>query len=246
LVLRYLPEPIGFLIEQRAPRALQRVNIFLARCGHHPVNALPLAASTARGGVRVAAVFSHDLIRVTLQITAIYFLYIVTVYYFLSWIPQMVADLGFPASAAANVSVIANLSGIVGGALLGWMANRYGLKRLTVLALLGMGCFTALFGLVPADLFWLRIVAAITGFFLFAGMIGLSAVIARTFPTHARATGTGFVIGIGRAGSALAPFIAGLLFTAGLHRGGVSIIMAVAAVLAALLLMSFTVRAPTN
>ena len=245
-VLHYLPEPIGFLIEQRAPRALEQVNVFLSCCGHAPVNALPPPRSVAKGGARLAHIFGRDLLGATLQITAIYFLYLMTVYYFLSWVPQMVADLGFPASAAAEVLAIANLSGIAGGALMGWVANRFGLQRLTVLVLISMGLCTALFGFVPADLALLKIAAAATGFCLFAGMIGLYAVIARTFPTHVRATGTGFVIGIGRAGSALAPFIAGLLFTSGLSRGGVSIVMATAAVLAAMFLISFVVREPTS
>ena len=244
--LRYMPEPIGFLIEQRPRRALERVNAFLARCGQPAVSELPPASSIAKGGARLTNIFGRDLLGPTLQITAIYFLYVMTVYYFLSWIPQIVADLGFPASAAASVSAVANLSGVVGGTLLGWMSHRLGLQRLSVLALIGMGACTALFGLTPADLMLLKIAAAAAGFFLFAGMIGLYAVIARTFPTHVRATGTGFVIGIGRAGSALAPLIAGVLFTAGLGRAGVSAVMGIAAVLAAMLLISFTVRAPAG
>jgi len=37
--------------------------------------------------------------------------------------------------------------------------------------------------------------------------------IAQAFPTHVRASGTGFAIGVGRGGSVLAPIIAGFLFT---------------------------------
>lgn len=246
LVLRWMPEPIGFLIEQRAARALEHVNAFLARCGHAPVRELPPPRSAAKGGARLVSIFGADMVRSTLLITAIYFLYVMTVYFFLSWIPTLVADLGFSASVAASVAAIANLSGIAGGALLGWFANRFGLKLLSVLALLGMGACTAAFGLISADLTLLKIAAGATGFFLFAGMIGLYAVVARTFPTHVRATGTGFVIGVGRAGSALAPLLAGLLFTAGLGRGSVCMLMAVAAIAAAVLLMSFNVRAASS
>lgn len=244
LVLRWMPEPIGILIEQRSPRALERVNAFLERCGHAPVGHLPPPRSTATGGARLASIFSAGMIGPTLLITAIYFLYVMTVYFFLSWIPTLVADLGFSASVAAGVSAIANLSGVAGGALLGWMAHRLGLKVLSIVALLGMGACTAGFGLMPANLLLLKVAAGGAGFFLFAGMIGLYAIIARTFPTHVRATGTGFVIGIGRAGSALAPLLAGLLFAAGLGRDAVCALMAIAAVAAALLLMTFKVRAP--
>lgn len=245
VVLRWMPEPIGFLIERRSPRSLQRVNAFLARCGHAPVSELPPARSTAGGGARLADIFGADLLGATLLITAIYFLYVMTVYFFLSWIPTLVADLGYSASVAASVSAIANLSGVAGGALLGCMAHRFGLKLLSIVALLGMAACTAGFGSIPANLTLLKLAAGAAGFFLFAGMIGLYAVIARTFPTHVRATGTGFVIGIGRAGSALAPLLAGLLFAAGLGRGVVCMLMAIAAVAAAVLLTTFRVRAPS-
>ena len=246
LVLRWLPEPIGFLIEQRSPRALERVNAFLVRCGHAPVAQLPPPRSAATGGARLTDIFGGEMIGATLLITAIYFLYVMTVYFFLSWIPTLVADLGFSAAVAASVSAIANLSGVAGGALLGWMAHRFGLKLLSIVALLGMGVCTAAFGLIPADPLLLKLAAGAAGFFLFAGMIGLYAVIARTFPTHVRATGTGFVIGIGRGGSALAPLLAGVLFAAGLERAVVCAVMAIAAVAAAVLLMTFKVRAPSG
>jgi benzoate transport len=247
LVLFFMPEPVGFLIEQRAPRALERVNAFLGRCGQQAVTALPPATSGKRAGVaRLADIFGRDLFRTTLHVAAIFFLTIMTVFYMLSWMPQMVADLGFPASAAATVSVAANLGGVVGGVLLGWLAGRYGVKRLTLLAMFGMGISTALFGRAPADLLMLKLAAALAGFFIFATMIGLYSVISRTFPTHVRATGTGFTIGIGRIGSALSPFLAGLLFSSGFGRAPVSLIMATAVVLGAGLLAMFNVRAPTN
>jgi hypothetical protein len=38
-------------------------------------------------------------------------------------------------------------------------------------------------------------------------------IVAYAFPTHVRATGTGFVIGIGRGGAVLSPWLAGTLLT---------------------------------
>jgi benzoate transport len=247
IVWRYLPDPVGFLIEQRGPRALERVNAFLARSGHPGIAELPVAVSKSKpGAARLASIFGRDLIGTTLHMTGIFFLNVIAVFFVLNWIPQIVADLGFPASEAAGVSAIANLAGVAGGALLGWIAPMIGLKRITILAMLAFAGSVTAFGLVPADLGLLRLAAAIAGFCLFASMVGLYSVISRTFPTQVRATGTGFVIGIGRLGSAISPAIAGLLFAGGMGRDGVSMTMASAALLAALLLALFTVRAPTN
>jgi len=48
---------------------------------------------------------------------------------------------------------------------------------------------------------------------------GLYTIIAYAFPTHVRATGTGFVIGVGRGGAILAPAIAGYLMQSGIDAG---------------------------
>src|SRR4029453_497702 len=97
----------------------------------------------------------------------------------------------------------------------GALSVRYGLKPLTVLVGIGTGILVALFGRLHADLNVIKIVVFIAGFFWNAAIVGFYALAARGFPTHARATGTGFMIGVGRGGSVLAPIFAGVLFEAG-------------------------------
>ena len=62
-----------------------------------------------------------------------------------------------------------------------------------------------LFGQGQSSLGQLSLIAAVAGFCTNAGVVGLYALVARTFPTDVRASATGFVIGVGRGGSALAP-----------------------------------------
>ena len=62
------------------------------------------------------------------------------------------------------------------------------------------------------------------------------------FPTHVRATGTGFAIGVGRGGAVLAPVIAGYLFQAGFALKIVAVIMASGSLLAAAALLVLKVR----
>jgi hypothetical protein len=56
------------------------------------------------------------------------------------------------------------------------------------------------------------------------------------FPTHVRAFGTGFTIGVGRGGSVLAPIIAGFLFAAGYSLPAVALLLALGSLLAAIAL----------
>ena len=134
--------------------------------------------------------------------------------------------MGFAASSAANVLVWANVGGALGGAVLGLLTLKFGLKGLTITALLLSTVLVNVFGQGQADLTQLSIICACVGFFTNGGIVGLYAIIAQSFPTHVRAFGTGFAIGTGRGGSVLAPIIAGYLFQGGSGLPTVSLIMA--------------------
>ncbi len=235
VVLLFLPEPLAFLLARRRPDSLARVNALLARCGFDPVAALP--AEAVAGGAGYAAVFAPAQVGTTIRITVANLLFVMAVYYVLSWLPQMVAEAGFPPSTASLVAAVANLAGIAGGVTLGWLARRAGLNRLTVAAMVGLGLATAAFGLTPASLPLLVLAAGVCGFFLFGGIAGLYATFAVSFTAEGRASGSGFVIGIGRIGSAVAPLLAGWLFASGLGRGAVSAAFGACALLAGLLLL---------
>ena len=71
------------------------------------------------------------------------------------------------------------------------------------------------------------------GFCTHAGMVGLYALTASSFPAGVRAGGTGLVIGIGRAGAAVGPVLGGVLFTAGYSLAQVAALMGVGALVAA-------------
>jgi MFS family permease len=62
------------------------------------------------------------------------------------------------------------------------------------------------------------------------------AIFAQAFPTHIRASGTGFAVGVGRGGAMLAPVIAGFLFQGGLPLPTVALMMSFGSVVAAVLI----------
>src|SRR4029450_13612253 len=62
-------------------------------------------------------------------------------------------------------------------------------------------------------------------FFTNAAIVGMYAIFAQAYPTHVRASGTGFAVGVGRGGSVLAPILAGFLFTAGWSLATVALTM---------------------
>ena len=100
----------------------------------------------------------------------------------------------------------------------------------------------AWFGRGAADLAGLKATLAVTGLFTNAAIAGFYLLFAQVFPTHVRATGTGFAIGVGRGGAVLAPVIAGYLLQAGFALKIVAVIMASGSLLAAGALLALRVR----
>jgi len=142
-------------------------------------------------------------------------------------------DMGFAPSSAGYVLTWANFGGALGGAVFGILTAKIGLKPLTITILFITTVFILVFGNTPADLRTMGMLAATAGFFGNAGISGLYSIVAYAFPTHVRATGTGFVIGVGRIGGIASPWVAGLLMEGGSSLPTVAIFMAAGSFLAA-------------
>lgn len=234
VVIRALPESLAYLLTRRRPDSLARVNAVLVRCGQPPLAALPDGHGPSRRGY--AAVFAPGQIGATLWIMTVNLLLVFTIYFFLSWMPQMVADAGFPAARASLASAVSSLSGVAGGLWLGWLAQRFSLRTLVPGMMVMLGLLTAAFGMLPPVFPLFLLVSGLCGFCLFGASSGMYATLATTFGDAARASGTGFVSGTGRVSSAIAPAAAGWLFQTGLHPALVSSLFGACAVVAGVVL----------
>ncbi len=231
-----VPESVHWLARKQPEGALKRINHALTRMGHAVVASLPTIPTDVRKR-SIGDIFAPGLLASTVIVTAAYFFHITTFYFIVKWVPKIVVDFGFPASSAAGVLVWANVGGATGGALFGLLTQRYSVKALTIGMLVLSTALVALFGRTPPDLERLSLICAAAGFCTNAGIVGLYAIIAQAFPTHVRAFGTGFTIGIGRGGSVLAPIVAGFLFAAGYSLPTVAMMLSIGSLLAAGMLM---------
>jgi benzoate transport len=232
LVLFVVPESIHWLTQKQPANALLRINASLARMKHGPIETLPPVATQVNRRA-FADLFSASLRLTTLLCALACFFHMMTFYFILKWIPKIVADMHFPAASAAGVLVWANVGGATGGAVLGLLSQRMGLKPLTVGVMLLSTVMVILFGHANANLNELSVLCAVAGFFTNAGIVGLYAIYAQAFPTHVRATGTGVSIGLGRGGAALGPITAGYLFSWGYALPSVATCIALGSLLAA-------------
>lgn len=230
------PESVHWLARKQPAGALDRVNAALARMGHPRVAALPSVATDLRR-TSAADIFAPGLVATTTLVTLAYFFHITTFYFIVKWIPKIVVDLGFAASSAAGVLVWTNVGGATGGAVLGLLTQKFRVVPLTVATLLLSTVMVTMFGQTSADLQQLSLICFAAGFCTNAGIVGLYAIIAQAFPTHVRASGTGFTIGVGRGGSVLAPILAGFLLNGGYSLSITAFVMALGSIFGAGMLL---------
>ncbi|MEO8100145.1 MAG: MFS transporter, partial [Acidobacteriota bacterium] len=242
-----VPESIHWLTRKQPENSLARVNAALVKLGHPTVGTLPEVPVTDRKK-SVMDILSPTLIRTTLILTAGYFLHYITFYFILKGTPKIVTDLGFPGPIGTGMLAWVNLGGAIGGALFGVVASRAGIKPLTIASLVMYAMGVIYFGqvvgglgIVPgrdgASADYLTWIAGVVGVFGNAAISGLYSMIAYGFPTHVRATGTGFVIGIGRIGGVMGPWMAGSLLDQGSIISSIALFLSFGSLLSALVLL---------
>jgi MFS family permease len=241
LVWFFMPESVHWLARKQPKGALEKINRTLKRFGHPPVAALPVVSEAARKR-SVEDIFRGSLLAVTVLVTIAYFFHITTFYFIVKWVPQIVVNMGFAPSSAGQVLSWLNVGGATGGTVVGILAMRYNVKFITIGVMVVSTVMVTLFGRSPPDLVQLILICMAAGFFTNGAITGMYALFAKAFPTHVRAFGTGFAVGVGRGGSVLAPIIAGGLFGANLGLPTVSMIMALGSLVAAGVLTMLTVK----
>jgi MFS family permease len=240
-----MPESPDFLLARRPPGALQALNKTL-RAMHRPaLSALPEAAK-ARPGLRdflasLRLLFSTEYRMPTVLLWVAFFMSFATLYFLQSWVPQLTANAGLPDEQAFWAGTILNFGSFTGMASVGFLADRFGLRRV-ISTYLGAGAVALLFfgylETTSAILIGLGLIGLMQG-----GFIGLYAVGAQIYPAAVRTTGVGWAIGIARPGAILGPAFAGLLVAEGLGMAANFRVFALPLVIAAIAVLSIRARA---
>jgi len=238
IVFFIVPESVQWLIRKQPINALEKVNAALRRMGHQTVAELPEVTQEARSKT-MKDLFSPALIGITTVVTFAYFFHIVTYYFILKWVPRVVSDImHYSPSEAGNVLVCANIGGAVGGIVFGLLTLRHSPKILTMGTMaIGALCI-AFFGSIPsASLLYVSLFAGLCGFFGNPAIVGMFALFAHVFPTHLRASGTGFCVGLGRGAGILSPIIVGFLIQSGFQLSTVTALISIGGFIGAAILM---------
>ena len=245
LVWFCMPESVYWLVRKRPSNYLERINATMTTLGHKALTLLPEFPEEATRKTWID-IFSKAMLATTICVTVAYFLHIVTFYYILKWVPKLVVEMGFSPAAAGGVLTWASVGGAIGALTFGFLGRRFDLKRLTLFMFVCSTIATVLFGQTTENLVVLSSLVMLAGYFINAGIVGMYSIVAEVFPTHVRASGTGFTVGIGRGGSVLSPIVAGFLLQGGMELPILSVVMGAGSLLAAAALLFLKLNGGTS
>lgn len=239
LVWFFVPETPSFLNLRRPVGALGRINRTLARFRLPELAALP-PLENAQSKPSVADIFKAAYLRSTILLSFAYAFHAITFYFVLKMAPTIMSDPSyagqtFSQAEGAGVLAYANLGGAAGGLAFGWFMHRFGIKRSTLVALAMSVVLVAYFGAGQNSLAGWTLAVIGVGLFTNSAIVGFYSAWAVAYPTHIRATGTGFALSIGRGGAAFSPYLAGLLFARHLDLQTVALVMSCGSLVSLLL-----------
>ncbi|WP_188534252.1 MFS transporter [Kocuria dechangensis] len=235
---KFLPESLDYLITRRPARALERVNGILTRIGKAPVEALPSLATAVKEQSAIQEVLTRP-VRFRTQMLWIGYACLVAAYYFANtWTPKIMATASSSDSAGVTTGVIANAGGIIGCFIFSALAVKYRSQILLVATLVGAAAAYVVFGLVFHQIGVAMVLALFLGILTTAGIAGFYATSPGVYTARARATGVGWMIGLGRLVSIVAPILVGYLISGGWQPENVFFLFAVPLAAAALCIVA--------
>jgi benzoate transport len=213
-----LPESIEYLMEKRKPGSLPQINRILARMGRPTLAELPAAAAHegAASDNIFKEVFGRRMLAQTLLMWFGYAFLIAAFYFANTWTPKILAESSGDNNVGVTAGVLVSTGGIIGsigfGILSTWVKSRLLNTICLVLAAGAYIAFASSFGTLGVAL----VLAVFLGMLTNSGVAGYYTIVPPLYSAKARASGFGWMIGVGRLVSIVAPILVGYLIAAGM------------------------------
>lgn len=184
-----------------------------ALCVLAAIAAATMPRSPPRTGRRgnALAQFGEGRAAPALALWAGLFCLLVVTYFLLSWTPLLLVGAGASAKLAALAPVLLNLGGIAGALASARVIDRFGPYLPGATLLLAGAVALAVLGRAIAGGPLALVALFVTGMLLLGPQLTFPAMAAELFPPAVRATGAGWLSGVGRLGSIVGPLVGGLL-----------------------------------
>ncbi|MBL8542654.1 MAG: MFS transporter [Hyphomonadaceae bacterium] len=162
-----------------------------------------------------------------------FFFTLLSLHFFLNWLPSMLSAQGFGGRNAAFVSCAFGMAGACGSVVVGAMAQGGRARLAMFAAYAGVAFVSALPWVFGRSFAGALALGALVGFCLVGGQMTLYGLAPGFFASRVRGLGVGVTIAAGRLGSFVGPTLAGALLALGWTQRDVMALNAPAALLAA-------------
>lgn len=238
VLLVLLPESVRYMVAHNHP--VERIRAVLRRISETAAGAAGFVmtekapATKARNGI--AVVLSRGYLVGSVMLWVAYFMGLVIFYALINWMPILFKDAGLAPRDAALIAALFPLGG-VGAVLSGWLMDRFNANRIIAFGfVLTYGAVYAI-GQVAGNVGLLVVTVFAAGTIMNTAQTSLPALAASFYPTHGRATGVAWMLGLGRFGGIGGSFLVAELARQQLDFTSIFAIVAVPGLVAALALL---------
>lgn len=214
-----LPESLDYLFGRRSAGALERVNTILTKMNLAPLASLPEVQVDEENRVStkntIRDILSPPTLRLTIALWVGYALLVAAYYFANTWIPTILTNVSGDPQLGNAMGIGANLGGVLGCFVFAALAMRFSGRHLLFLTLFAAAGAYLVFGMVFSIIPVAIMVGFVLGVLTTGGIAGFYAVAPTIYSSRSRATGIGWMIGIGRLVSVAAPIIVGYILASG-------------------------------
>jgi AAHS family 4-hydroxybenzoate transporter-like MFS transporter len=226
----FLPESLRFLAARGGdPARLARVLRWVDPQRNIPADARYVLATTQpveRKSWLPFALFTGQGRWITPLLWGSYVASSMVAFFFTTWGPTVFEELGLERSTAAWAVSLNSLAGAIGAVSLMRFTDRLGVISVAVMPAVVVPTFL-LIGLAPVSPSTAVIMMGLLYVFIGGSHYGIISIAGTFYPTPQRALGTGWMSGMGKLGSILAPFLGGFLLSSGMPVQRVFAVLAI-------------------
>lgn len=223
----FLPESFDFLLARRPAGALKKINLMLKQMGRPAIAQLPEMTREEREHQGIREIFRGRTGFATLMLWIGYACLMAAYYFANSWIPKLVSESTGNDQTGITVGVFLNLGGIIGSLVFAVVAMRFKSLPILVVTLAGAAVGYVLYGAAFGIPQIAIVVGVLLGVLAVAGVAGFYAVAPSIYSAHTRATGVGWMVGIGRLVSITSPILVGILISSGWQPSNLFFLLAI-------------------
>jgi AAHS family 4-hydroxybenzoate transporter-like MFS transporter len=247
VMLVVLPESVRYMVAKAQPverirRVLSRISATAAEASAFVMSETAPASQASSGA---GVVLSRTYVVGSVMLWVAYFMGLVIFYALINWMPILFKDAGLQPQTAALVTALFPLGG-VGAILFGFLMDRFNGNLIIAVGFALTAVAVYAIGQTAGNVAPLMAVVLIGGTLMNTAQSSLPALAAGFYPTQGRATGVGWMLGLGRFGGIAGSFLVAELARRQLGLGQIFAIVAVPGLIAVAALVAKQIAHPES